>query len=590
MAEVTRQNARKVKFSKQEKKVQRKVNKYTTMVLNNEGINSSVFPTNIVVIGNAGLVVGIQRENIFDEFSDYGAIENIVMVPNQPYSFVKFLSSLDAENVVHNCHGVKPKYIPNLSELYIFYVDEIPAINPSNFGSIPPGLRIIDDFISAEDELCLLESIGIKSTNLKHRTVKHFGFEFLYSSNNVDSSKPLLNSPIPSFCNDLMKQALKLNYIDSMPDQLTVNQYLPGQGIPPHIDTHSAFTDEILSLSLGAEVVMDFVNQLTLDEIPVLVPRRSLLIMSGESRCCWSHGIKPHKTDIVPVSKGKGLTLLTRETRTSFTFRKLREGPCNCSKLNTVYNLKKESLPTKLDNGSLKSFEQIHVHEVYDQIAKHFSETRRKPWPRVDLFLQSLPPGSTVLDVGCGNGKYLVGYPSLIKIGTDRSEGLLKICSERGFEVFAAEMLALPVRSCIVDSCLCIAVIHHLASEERRIKAIEEISRVLCVNGQALIYVWALEQQRDNVKSNYIKKSRNRSLEDQESQHSETKEVQIPVHVNRTEFKENDMFVPWHSKTDSADSKILHRFYHLFSEGELEMLCSRVAGISVIQSYYDDGN
>ena len=30
-------------------------------------------------------------------------------------------------------------------------------------------------------------------------------------------------------------------------------------GIPPHIDTHSAFEDEIISLSLGAEVKLMFV-------------------------------------------------------------------------------------------------------------------------------------------------------------------------------------------------------------------------------------------------------------------------------------------------------------------------------------------
>jgi hypothetical protein len=36
----------------------------------------------------------------------------------------------------------------------------------------------------------------------------------------------------------------------------------------------------------------------------------------------WSHGITPRKSDIVPLVDG-GLTLLQRELRTSFTFRKL---------------------------------------------------------------------------------------------------------------------------------------------------------------------------------------------------------------------------------------------------------------------------
>jgi len=35
------------------------------------------------------------------------------------------------------------------------------------------------------------------------------------------------------------------NYYDEIGDfdQLTVNDYIPGQGIPPHIDTHSPFEE-----------------------------------------------------------------------------------------------------------------------------------------------------------------------------------------------------------------------------------------------------------------------------------------------------------------------------------------------------------
>lgn len=43
--------------------------------------------------------------------------------------------------------------------------------------------------------------------------------------------------------------------------------------------------------------------------------------------------------------------------------------------------------------------------QVYENIADHFSDTRYKPWPKVSSFLSSLPAGSVILDVGCGNGK-----------------------------------------------------------------------------------------------------------------------------------------------------------------------------------------
>lgn len=56
--------------------------------------------------------------------------------------------------------------------------------------------------------------------------------------------------------------------------------------------------------------------------VSVLLPRRSLLVMTGESRYVWSHGITPRKSDIVTSPAG-GLTLATRGTRTSLTFRKI---------------------------------------------------------------------------------------------------------------------------------------------------------------------------------------------------------------------------------------------------------------------------
>jgi hypothetical protein len=45
--------------------------------------------------------------------------------------------------------------------------------------------------------------------------------------------------------------------------------------------------------------------------------------------------------------------------------------------------------------------------KVYEEIASHFSETRHKPWPNVKNFVESQEPGAVILDVGCGNGKYL---------------------------------------------------------------------------------------------------------------------------------------------------------------------------------------
>jgi tRNA (uracil-5-)-methyltransferase TRM9 len=75
-----------------------------------------------------------------------------------------------------------------------------------------------------------------------------------------------------------------------------------------------------------------------------------------------------------------------------------------------------------MENDSAKdtAYEAEHVHDVYEQIATHFSSTRYKPWPIVEQFLLQLPDGSIGLDVGCGNGKYLTVNPRVYIIASDR--------------------------------------------------------------------------------------------------------------------------------------------------------------------------
>lgn len=65
------------------------------------------------------------------------------------------------------------------------------------------------------------------SSQLKHRQVKHFGYEFEYGTNMVDPDKPI--APIPEeykFLQDLFDEHNQ----DHTYDQLTINKYLPGQG------------------------------------------------------------------------------------------------------------------------------------------------------------------------------------------------------------------------------------------------------------------------------------------------------------------------------------------------------------------------
>ncbi len=68
------------------------------------------------------------------------------------------------------------------------------------------------------------------SAVLKHRKVSHYGYEFLYGSNNVNPDTPLPGG-LPEVCMPLLGRLLEAGHIQKMPDQLTVNEYLPGAGV-----------------------------------------------------------------------------------------------------------------------------------------------------------------------------------------------------------------------------------------------------------------------------------------------------------------------------------------------------------------------
>jgi tRNA (uracil-5-)-methyltransferase TRM9 len=219
-----------------------------------------------------------------------------------------------------------------------------------------------------------------------------------------------------------------------------------------------------------------------------------------------------------------------------------------------------------------KEYEEKHVHEVYEQIASHFSSTRYKPWPIVRNFLLSLSPGSVGLDVGCGNGKYLTVNHDIFIIGSDRSTKLASIAAQQQpHAAIVADNLALPHGGSKsegrFDFALSIAVIHHLSTQKRRQEAIRSILECLKDEGKALIYVWALEQ-----------KNSRRGWD---------------------EGHEQDVMVPWVMKTGKQDldngeksepkETTFQRYYHLYRSGELEENI-RAAGGEVLQSGYEKDN
>lgn len=124
----------------------------------------------------------------------------------------------------------------------------------------------------------------------------------------------------------------------------------------------------------------------------------------------------------------------------------------------------------------------------------------------------------------------------------------------------------------------------------------EEIIRVLHNSGQALIYVWAKDQEKNNEKSSYLKQDRknwkgtNYSPNDEKTEVVLVEKLNLPLHTNRKQFQHQDVLVPWKLKNSGSENNLFLRYYHVFEEGELESLCSKVNNLEICRSYYDQGN
>ncbi|MCD7468584.1 hypothetical protein HAX54_006944 [Datura stramonium] len=186
-----------------------------------------------------------------------------------------------------------------------------------------PGLYLIHDFISANEEgrsgSHLQEKhIGISYTELlaavdtmhwkelAKRRVQHYGYEFQYSTRNVNTNQYL--GELPSFLSQCPKMSLfqKLGYSEALLlDQLTVNEYPPGVGPDTLSDEEAQNSDKSSKFLRKA----------------IYLPPRSMLLLSGKH---VMHGtITFHTIRVL-------LLLLSFLASATIMEDSVRKGPCEC--------------------------------------------------------------------------------------------------------------------------------------------------------------------------------------------------------------------------------------------------------------------
>lgn len=206
---------------------------------------------------------------------------------------------------------------------------------------------------------------------------------------------------------------------------------------------------------------------------------------------------------------------------------------------------------------------RAEIARVFDAIAEEFDATRTRPWPETLAFEARLPRGATVLDLACGNGRNLLALEERghTVVGLDASAGLLARAAANGASgrVLRGDLVALPFRSSSFDAVHCVAALHHLPSEDERLRGLREAARVVRPRGLLLFSAWAFEQDRFRATRG---KRRHKGGD-----------------------VTTDVYVPWRR----SDGRVFQRYYHLFREGELEGLVPH-AGLVVDRAWREGDN
>ena len=204
---------------------------------------------------------------------------------------------------------------------------QLPLIDTAT-AATPIGLEYHSDFLAASDEERLLSHIdSLEWLADLSRRVQHFGYKYDYTSRSLDETARI--GPLPEWLAQLSlmvreatsEEAKRLLNPHQPFEQAIVNEYEPKQGIAPHID-RDCFGPVIATVSLGSAVNMDFCRDSTGDEYTQRLEPRSLVLLYGDARSKWQHGIAKRKSD-----KWNGQKI-ERKRRISITFRTIAEsGP-----------------------------------------------------------------------------------------------------------------------------------------------------------------------------------------------------------------------------------------------------------------------
>lgn len=202
--------------------------------------------------------------------------------------------------------------------------------------------------------------------------------------------------------------------------------------------------------------------------------------------------------------------------------------------------------------------------DVYNSIAKEFSNSRHYKWPWITDFFENIVyknnehtdhKSKLILDVGCGNGRNISAYKNEKTeiYGIDNSREFITICRKKKLNCNEMDMCNIEYPDRHFDHIIMIASFHHLNTVDQRVKCLKELYRVLKPDGHILLSVWSIKQ---------------------------------PKKTKRVFTEYGDTMVPWKS---SKTGTIFERYYYIFKIEELIVLISQ-ANFKIIDNFWNCGN
>jgi SAM-dependent methyltransferase len=188
--------------------------------------------------------------------------------------------------------------------------------------------------------------------------------------------------------------------------------------------------------------------------------------------------------------------------------------------------------------------------DVFNQIASSWYNFRHWSIFRQELaWLAQRWHKGKLLNLGCAHGPDFLPFRENFELyGVDFSAEMLKFAQKYsqkfGFTVnlSLADVRCLSYRDETFDWSISVATYHHIKGRGERLKALQELKRVLKPGGEAFITVWNRWQPR-------------------------------------FWFRGKEVDIPWRTKDE-----VLYRYYYLFSYGELAKLAKK-AGFDVLKSF-----